>query len=62
MLKKREYFPAAIARPGITTSKGRGEERADYVLKPVNKYHENARKVLELGCRIGEVLANLPFI
>lgn len=41
-------------------SKERGEERADYVLKPLNRYHKNARNVLELGCGIGEVLVNLP--
>jgi hypothetical protein len=40
--------------------KERGKERAEYVLKPINQYHRKAKKILELGCGIGEVLVNLP--
>jgi len=42
------------------TSKERGRERARYILKPINEYHRRAKKVLEIGCGIGEVLVNLP--
>jgi len=38
----------------------RGKERAEYVLKPINQYHKEAKEILELGCGIGEVLVNLP--
>jgi cyclopropane fatty-acyl-phospholipid synthase-like methyltransferase len=44
----------------LTTSKKRGRERARYVLKPVNEYFKNAKKILEIGCGPGEVLVNLP--
>ncbi|MGD0978839.1 MAG: class I SAM-dependent methyltransferase [Candidatus Bathyarchaeia archaeon] len=40
--------------------KERAKERAEYVLKPINQYHKKAKKILELGCGIGEVLVNLP--
>lgn len=36
------------------------KERADYVLKPINEHHKQAKKILEIGCGIGEVLVNLP--
>jgi len=42
-----------------TSNKG-GRERARYVLKPVNEYRKNAKKILEIGCGPGEVLVNLP--
>ena len=42
------------------TSKEGARERARYVLKPVNEYHKRAKKILEIGCGIGEVLVNLP--
>jgi len=42
------------------TSKQGARERARYVLEPVNEYHKQARKILEIGCGIGEVLVNLP--
>jgi SAM-dependent methyltransferase len=42
------------------TSKESGIERARYILKPVNAYNRQARKILEIGCGIGEVLVNLP--
>lgn len=40
--------------------KKKGRERADYILKPINDYCSHAKKVLEIGCGFGEVLANLP--
>jgi len=43
-----------------TTSKEVARERARYVLKPINEYHKQAKKILEIGCGIGEVLVNLP--
>jgi len=42
------------------TSKEGARERAHYVLKPINEYHKQAKKILEIGCGIGEVLVNLP--
>jgi trans-aconitate methyltransferase len=42
------------------TSKEGAKERARYVLEPVNEYRKQAKKILEIGCGIGEVLANLP--
>jgi len=42
------------------TSKERAKERADYVLRPIHDYRKNARRILEIGCGIGEVLANFP--
>lgn len=36
------------------------QERADYVLKPINKYNKYVKKVLELGVGIGAVLNNFP--
>ena len=43
-----------------TTSKEVARERARYVLKPINEYHEQTEKILEIGCGLGEVLVNLP--
>lgn len=48
------YFWESLA------NKERAKERADYVLKPMNEYGKKAGKILEIGCGIGEVLANLP--
>jgi SAM-dependent methyltransferase len=42
------------------TSKEGAKARAHYVLEPVNEYHSKAKKILEIGCGIGEVLVNLP--
>ena len=42
------------------TNKEVARGRAHYVLKPVNEYHKQAKKILEIGCGIGEVLINLP--
>ena len=42
------------------TSKDGARERARYVLEPINEYHKQAKKILEIGCGIGEVLVNLP--
>jgi cyclopropane fatty-acyl-phospholipid synthase-like methyltransferase len=42
------------------TSKEGARERARYILKPVSEYRKQAKKVLEIGCGIGEVLVNLP--
>jgi SAM-dependent methyltransferase len=38
----------------------RAKGRADYVLEPIDRYREKTKKILELGCGIGEVLENLP--
>jgi len=43
-----------------TTSEEVARERARYVLRPIIEYHEQAKKILELGCGLGEVLVNLP--
>ncbi|MGB8779911.1 MAG: class I SAM-dependent methyltransferase [Candidatus Bathyarchaeia archaeon] len=45
---------------GSLTSKEGGKERARIVLEPVNEYCKQAKKILEIGCGIGEVLVNLP--
>jgi SAM-dependent methyltransferase len=42
------------------TNKEGAKGRTDYVLKPINEYNMQAKKILELGCGIGLVLANLP--
>jgi cyclopropane fatty-acyl-phospholipid synthase-like methyltransferase len=42
------------------TSKEGARERARYILKPISEYNKQAKKVLEIGCGIGEVLVNLP--
>jgi len=42
------------------TVKERARERAEYVLKPIDQYCKKAKRILELGCGIGEVLVNLP--
>jgi SAM-dependent methyltransferase len=42
------------------TSKEGARARAHYVLKPVNEYRKQAKKILEIGCGIGMVLVNLP--
>jgi len=42
------------------TSKEEARERTHYVLEPISQYHKQARKILEIGCGIGEVLVNLP--
>jgi SAM-dependent methyltransferase len=42
------------------TSKEGAKDRAHYVLEPINEYHKQAKKILEIGCGIGEVLVNLP--
>jgi trans-aconitate methyltransferase len=36
------------------------KERANYVLKPINEHHRQAKKIMEIGCGIGLVLLNLP--
>ena len=43
-----------------TTSEEVARERASYVLRPIREYHKHAKKILEIGCGIGEVLVNLP--
>jgi SAM-dependent methyltransferase len=40
--------------------KERAKGRAAYVLEPIEKYHREATRILEIGCGIGEVLVNLP--
>jgi len=42
------------------TSKEGARGRAHIVLEPINEYCKQAKKILEIGCGIGEVLANLP--
>ena len=44
----------------LITDKKKAKERANWVIKPINKYHEKSRKILELGVGIGEVLVNFP--
>ncbi len=44
----------------FVTSKQRAKERAGYVLERMKQHHKKARRVLELGCGIGEVLVNIP--
>ncbi len=61
---KREHRSKSL-RPFLcfwesTTSDEVARERANYVLKPINKHHYRAKKILEIGCGIGEVLVNLP--
>jgi SAM-dependent methyltransferase len=43
-----------------TTNGEVARERASYVLKPISEHHKQANKILEIGCGLGEVLANLP--
>lgn len=45
--------------PSITSKNG-ARERAGWVIQPVNKYNKKAKKVLELGAGIGQVLVNFP--
>ena len=45
---------------GSLTSREGGRERARIVLELVNTFCMRAKKVLEIGCGIGEVLVNLP--
>lgn len=52
------YFWESLT--ATTTAKERAKERAEYVLKPISRYHKKAKKILELGCGLGEVLVNLP--
>ena len=44
----------------LITSKKDAKKRAGWVLKPIDKYHKKARKVLELGVGIGQVIVNFP--
>lgn len=39
-----------------TIDKKEAKERADYVLRPISRYHESAKTVLELGVGLGTVL------
>jgi trans-aconitate methyltransferase len=34
--------------------------RMRYIMAPVMKYHRTARRILEIGCGLGDVLVNLP--
>ena len=51
------YFHRSLDTSG--KNKG-GKERARCVLKPVNEYHKNARKIMEIGCGLGDVLVEIP--
>jgi trans-aconitate methyltransferase len=42
------------------TSKEGGKERARIVVELINEYCKQAKKILEIGCGIGEVLVNIP--
>jgi cyclopropane fatty-acyl-phospholipid synthase-like methyltransferase len=42
------------------TDKKQAKERAKYIQKPISRYFRSAKKILEIGCGIGEVLVNLP--
>lgn len=44
----------------VISNKEEARERADWVLRPINKYNKNAKKILELGVGIGQVLTNFP--
>ena len=51
------YFHASLD----TSGKNRGgKERARYVMKPVNEYNKRAKKILEIGCGLGDVLVEMP--
>lgn len=45
---------------GSLASKEGGKARARMVLELVNEYCKQAKKILEIGCGIGEVLVNIP--
>jgi len=51
------YFHESLDTSG--KNKG-GKERARYVMKPVNEHHKHAKKILEIGCGLGDVLVELP--
>jgi len=42
----------------LLSDKKAAKARAGYVLKPINKYHKKAEKVLELGVGIGQVMTH----
>jgi SAM-dependent methyltransferase len=50
------YFWESVQHGGKKAAK----ERADYVLKPINEHHRQAKRIMEIGCGIGAVLVNLP--
>ena len=45
--------------PHITSREG-AKERANWVLRPIKRYNKKAKKVLELGVGIGQVIVNFP--
>jgi cyclopropane fatty-acyl-phospholipid synthase-like methyltransferase len=51
------YFHESLDTSG--KNKG-GKERARHVMKPMNEYNKNAKKILEIGCGLGDVLVELP--
>jgi SAM-dependent methyltransferase len=60
--KSKTSKPWVYFHESLDTSKKNkgGKERARYVLKPVNEYNKNAKKILEIGCGLGDVLVELP--
>jgi 2-polyprenyl-3-methyl-5-hydroxy-6-metoxy-1,4-benzoquinol methylase len=50
------YFWESVQHGGKKAAK----ERANYILKPINEHHRQAKKIMEIGCGIGLLLANLP--
>ena len=60
--RSKESKPWVYFHESLDTSKKNkgGKERARYVMKPVNEYHKRAKKILEIGCGLGDVLVELP--
>ena len=60
--KSKTSKPWVYFHDSLDTSKKNkgGKERARYVMKPVNRYHKSAKKILEIGCGLGDVLVELP--
>lgn len=60
--KSKTSKPWVYFHESLDTSKKNksGKERARYVMKPVNEYNKHAKKILEIGCGLGDVLVELP--
>ena len=60
--RSKKSKPWVYFHESLDTSKENkgGKERARYVMKPVNEYFKDAKKILEIGCGLGDVLVELP--